>query len=168
MGDIVMVNVLIFAGLSDLKDYKIRNPIIVFGWISAICLRVWHAGIYGLAKGIICIIIPVVICWPLFIIGGIGAGDIKLLSVISGIYGIKFLGKVSILLLIFAGAISLIYLIKKKALMQRVKKFLFYLMGIVHKRGEVEKYYQRVRDGTEFVIPLTPVMAAAYFMAMIL
>ncbi len=168
MGEIVMVNVLIFAGLSDLMDYKIRNPIIVFGWISAICLRMWQTGIYGFAKGIICIIIPVIICWPLFITGGIGAGDIKLLSVISGIYGVKFLGKVSVLLLIFAGAISLLYLIKKKVLIQRVKKFLFYLTDIVHNRGEVQKYYQRGRDGTEFAIPLTPITAAAYFMVMIL
>lgn len=167
MDNIIMVNVLIFATLSDLKDYKIKNPIIVFGWISAVCLRGMQAGICGFAKGIICIIVPVIVCWPLFITGGIGAGDIKLLSVISGIYGIKFLGRVSILLLIFAGAISLLYLIKKKMLVQRVKRFIFYLTGIMH-GGGVEKYYQLKRDGTEFAIPLAPVTAAAYFLAMIL
>ena len=96
--------------------------------------------------------------------GGIGAGDIKLLSVIGGIYGLAFLGKVTLLFLVMAGVVSLVELIRKRALITRVRAFIYYLLHIRTAQG---KYYQRERDGNGFTICLAPIMAAAYFIILL-
>lgn len=165
MKEFIMLNVFICTTISDLKEYKIQNPVIVAGWIAGICLNFISNGLYGALNAVFCIVSTIIIGLPLFLIGGIGAGDIKLMSVIGGAYGLVFLGKVSILLLLIAGTVSLVKLIKKRALTSRIKAFIYYLLQL---NSENDKYYDTKKDGYEFTICLAPVMAAAYFITLLL
>jgi len=164
MKEFIMLNIFICTGISDLQNYKIRNPVIVMGWFLSICINVFQYGFYGAAYTIFCILVTLVTGFPLFMTGGIGAGDVKLMSVIGGMYGLAFLGKVTLLFLVLAGAVSLVELIRKRALITRVKAFIYYLLHINTAQG---KYYQRERDGREFTICLAPIMAAAYFLTLL-
>ena len=82
---------------------------------------------------------------------------------IGGIYGLAFLAKVVMLFLVMAGAVSFVKLIKKGALVSRIKAFIYYILhiGIIK-----DRYYNMERDGTEFAICLAPVIAAAYFITL--
>lgn len=164
MKEFIMLNVFICAVAGDLWDYKIRNPVIIAGWVTALCLNTVTNGFYGILNTVFCIIITILIGFPVFMTGGIGAGDIKLLSVIGGIYGLAFLGKVTLLFLVMAGVVSLVELIRKRALITRVRAFIYYLLHIRTAQG---KYYQRERDGNGFTICLAPIMAAAYFIILL-
>ena len=121
-------------------------------------------GITGIKSAVLCIAITILVGMPLFKIGGIGAGDIKLLSVIGGIYGMNFLANVTVLLIGMAGIVSFIFLVKRKALFTRVCKFLNFARYSI----TTERYYEMKRDGKEFVIPLAPITALAYFMVLYL
>ncbi len=163
MREFVMLNVLICAGLSDMWEYKVKNPIIVLGWILGIFIHFMSDGPAGAAYCAFCIAATAVMGFPLFLIGGIGAGDLKLLSVIGCLYGLAFLWRVTLLLIAIAGAISFARLIIKGTLFERVKAFICYLAS---GRMADEKYYDLKRDGAEYAIRLAPATAAAYFIAM--
>jgi len=160
-----MLIVFICASISDLQDYKIRNSVITAGWAAGICLNFISGGLYGILDAIFCIIVTIAIGFPLFMAGGSGAGDIKLLSVIGGAYGLVFLGKVVLLLLLLAGAVSLVKLIMKRALISRITTFIYYILHLGTASG---KYYNTSRDGYEFTICLAPLMTAAYFIILFL
>ncbi len=165
MKEFIMLNVFICTSISDLQDFKVRNPIIIAGWSAGICLNFISDGLCGALNAVFCIVSTIIIGIPLFIIGGTGAGDIKLLSVIGGAYGLVFLGKVTFLLLLIAGVISLVKLIRKKVLWLRVKAFIRYLLN-----WDIpsQKYYDTRTDGYEFTICLAPIMATAYFITLFL
>lgn len=165
MKEFIMLNVFACAVISDLQDYKIKNPVILAGWIAGICMNFISYGLCGALNAVFCIVSTIIIGFPLFAIGGTGAGDIKLLSVIGGAYGLVFLGKVVFLLLLMAGVVSLVKLIKKRALAVRVKSFFYYLLHLNTASG---KYYSTGIDGYEFTICLAPVMAVAYFVTLFL
>ncbi len=165
MREFIMLNVFICTVVSDLQNYKIRNSAILAGWAAGICINILQRGVYGAANTIFCIMVTIITGFPLFMTGGIGAGDIKLLSVIGGMYGLAFLGKVTLLFLVMAGVVSFVELIRKRALITRVRAFIYYLLHIRTAQG---KYYQRERDGNEFTICLAPIMAAAYFIILLL
>ena len=150
--------------ISDLQNCKIRNPVILAGWAAGICINIMQYGVYSVANTMFCIIVTIIAGFPLFMTGGIGAGDIKLLSVIGGMYGLAFLGKVTLLFLVMAGVVSLVELIRKRALITRVRAFIYYLLHIRTAQG---KYYQRERDGSAYTICLAPIMAAAYFIILL-
>lgn len=164
MREFIMLNVFICTAVSDLQNYKIRNSVILAGWAAGICINILQSGVYGVANTIFCIMVTIIAGFPLFMTGGIGAGDIKLLSVIGGIYGLAFLGKVTLLFLVMAGVVSLVELIRKRALITRARAFIYYLLHIRTAQG---KYYQRERDGNGFTICLAPIMAAAYFIILL-
>ncbi len=164
MEEFIMLNVLISSGISDLRDYKISNPIIITGWCAALICRFYRGGVDAAVHGILFIIIPIAAAMPLFLIRAVGAGDIKLLSVISSFYGIHFLLKVTCLTLTLAAVLSFLKLVRKRAFLERFHYFFSYVL-YGYQAGD--KYYIRKRDGVEFVIPLAPVMAAAYFMTLI-
>ena len=117
MSEMIMLHVLILSGLDDLKNCKIRNSIILSGWILGMIFCIFDDGVKRLISGIICMIITIILSFPLYRLGGIGAGDIKLWSVVSLIYGLKFLGEVMVYLFMIAGVVSFIRLIMKKALL---------------------------------------------------
>lgn len=165
MREFIMLNIFICTTVSDLQEYKIRNPVIVAGWAAGICLNFISNGLYGALNAVFCIMSTIIIGLPLFAIGTTGAGDIKLLSVIGGAYGLVFLAKVSLLLLLMAGTVSLVKLIRKRSLISRVKAFIYYLFHLSTASG---KYYDTRKDGYEFTICLAPVMAAAYFITLLL
>lgn len=164
MTEVIMLSILICCGISDLKDYKVKNCVIAFGWLYALFAGYMSQGITGIKSAVLCIAITILVGMPLFKIGGIGAGDIKLLSVIGGIYGMNFLANVTVLLIGMAGIVSFIFLVKRKALFTRVCKFLNFARYSI----TTERYYEMKRDGKEFVIPLAPITALAYFMVLYL
>ena len=164
MSEIVMFCILICCSISDLKDYKVKNFVIVFGWLYALFAGYMNLGIAGIKSAVLCITITILVGMPLFRIGGIGAGDIKLLSVIGGIYGMNFLANVTVLLIGMAGIVSFIFLAKKRAVFTRVCKFL----NFARYSTTTERYYEMKRDGREFVIPLAPITALAYFIVLYL
>lgn len=97
--------------------------------------------------------------FPLFYLRVIGAGDVKLLSVISGFYGLGIWMKTGIVFLFLAGVVSLVYMVRKKLFLRRFQYFIHYIFY-----DRKSTYYLPERDGREVVIPMTPLLAVAYYL----
>lgn len=157
--------ILTVAAYGDWRERRIANKWILLGWCLGIIWRLWEGGIQAFGIGIVALTVPLIIGWPLYRMGGIGAGDIKLCSVISLLCGLAFLGKVLVITSVITGMLSFIQLWRKAELRQRCISLLVYVWEC---RYRYEKYYQPCSGQRGRVIPLAPVTWIAYMIVLLL
>ncbi|MBO5292891.1 MAG: prepilin peptidase [Lachnospiraceae bacterium] len=85
MGEHILLLILILACAvgEDLYAYRISNVWIAAGLITGLIRQILCNGYMGVKESIAGMIVPVLILFPVFLCRGIGAGDIKLLSVVG-------------------------------------------------------------------------------------
>ncbi|MGN0342210.1 MAG: prepilin peptidase [Roseburia sp.] len=88
MYTIVFIYLLGAAGF-DLWSGKIPNWMVALGVGGGVIYRIWEDGIYGLGVAVLNMLFPIVLLFLLFLMHAIGAGDIKLFSVIAIWTGIE-------------------------------------------------------------------------------
>ena len=81
---LVLLGILILAVAEDFVRMKISNRLILVGLVAALVFQIYSGGIIAVVSYLRNISFPVVILYLLFLAGIIGAGDIKLFSVIGG------------------------------------------------------------------------------------
>ena len=108
-------------------------------------------GIDGIVIWFLGAIMPLVILGSLFRYRMLGAGDIKLFSMIGGMYGPSVIMNTMILAFLAGGVLSIIRLLQTGGFRNRLQ----YLAGFISsqcKEKKIVKYYQCERDGREPVI----------------
>lgn len=76
--------------LMDYFSYKIPNELNIIGFAAAAAYNMYVYSIaYGLLYTVINSLVIIIFLIPIYVIGGIGGGDVKLLAVIGGWVGIK-------------------------------------------------------------------------------
>ena len=78
---------LVCACICDTKFFKVPNGLIVLGYLLGIHMNLTKYGAVGLMHFLAGAAWPIAITYLLFVIGGLGAGDIKLFSVIGSMVG---------------------------------------------------------------------------------
>lgn len=152
----------------DIKSYTIKNNLIVVGIISGICINFYQVGFKGIYSYIIALLLPTIIFIPLFLLKALGAGDIKLFSVIGCYLGIFAVIKVIIYSFLIGGIISVIYLIKSKSFSKRLNHLQSYISNIKeinqdsltnnklkYNNIKVLPYHEKEKHGREGVIHFT-------------
>lgn len=129
-----LYGILLVAVLADLRTYKIPNMLIAIG----LCAGTFYLGssndYCGLLYGICQALAVVLVLYPLFILRALGAGDIKLISVVVLFLGIEKTATITVTSLLIgalAGLIKLAYLVlvKKEKILGPVKKGKIALAG---------------------------------------
>lgn len=80
----MLLAILILAVAMDFRKQKISNRLIAFGLFSGLILRILGEGSIGIVHFLVNISIPVILLFLLFWLRALGAGDIKLFSVVGG------------------------------------------------------------------------------------
>lgn len=166
---ICLVFFLLLALKQDLKSYKIPNSIILIGYLLSLLFFHQEYEWTSIYKWLGSIIIPILILFPLFFIKALGAGDIKLFSVIGGFFGTFYAMQIIAISFVVGAVLSLVQLIRYQVLKIRLLYLLSYFRGCrlktttQHKQESKFKYYDRERDGTKVVIHFS----AAIFIAII-
>lgn len=104
---LIAYGLLIAAVGMDLKSMRINNRLILVSLGIALVRRFICEGILGVFTGIFLICVPVILLYLLFLAGALGAGDIKLFSVVGGFVSLKELLWCIVFAFIFAAAFSL-------------------------------------------------------------
>lgn len=128
MKEVILLVLLIAAMISDIRSGKIPNGLIVFGWMLACIIQTGSFGMTGgliACKDAICLI---GICLPVFLLHAIGAGDIKLWSVLAAMQGLAVTWQVAVVFFVLAGSYSLIRMLQQKIFVERF----YYLVHFVH------------------------------------
>ncbi|MDY4079307.1 MAG: prepilin peptidase [Clostridium sp.] len=136
---VLLIVITAVSAYTDLKENKIRNKYLLPSLILAFILSFAYDGLKGIKASIIGAIIPIVIFYVFYVMRALGAGDIKLYSVIGAIMGNKFLLYNILYTMIAGGIISIVLLIKNKNLISRLKTFFNYMISFF-KTGLILEY----------------------------
>ncbi len=163
MGEAMLVVLLAAAGRCDVRERKIPNRLIWSGWVLGLFISLWRDGLPGMIRCVLAVLVVMAIGYPLFLIRAVGAGDVKLLSVIGGVHGLCFLCTVSVIWLILSGIVSLAILLRNHILCERF--FYVWHYFAAEKAGRTP-YYLAERDGKKCTVILAPILAVAYILTL--
>lgn len=98
---IALLSALLFGAVTyDLVSHRLPNYYLLLGLVTGFIWQAWMAGWGGVASGGAGLLTGFVLFLPFYVLGGMAAGDVKLMAVVG-----SFLGAVGAL---WAGAYSLI------------------------------------------------------------
>lgn len=131
--------VLLIAVSMDFSFYRIRNELIFAGITAGIALWIPTISIQSSGSLLAGVLLPVVICWIPFRMHGLGAGDVKLFSVIGCLNGGRDVVYCICFSFLLAAGISLGRLLSRRQLISSLLKCFQYFQEIVTK-GKLTPY----------------------------
>ena len=130
MLNVLLLIVLLISVITDLKSRKIYNKVIFPSLLLAFLLNgilfSWSGllhSLLGLLTGFGILLIP-------YLMGGMGAGDVKLLALVGTIKGASFVFITSIYMGVIGGVIGLFVFLFRKGILHRLKMLIYSLCGI--------------------------------------
>lgn len=156
---IVVFLILIIATIQDFRCSKISNILVILGYsISFIYQVIYEVNILLWLCGIL---LPIVMLFLLFYLKMIGAGDVKLLSVIGGFVG----GRNSIQIFIWAlfiGAVwSLLKMLRYGNLRTRFSYFFHYIYCLITNHSRIP-YREKGTNQKSYTIQFSFAILLAY------
>ncbi len=113
--------------LFDARDYKIPNELIILGYIGGLLLNLHSYQLMGVAIFITKAIWPILLLSLLTVVKGLGAGDVKLFSVMSTVVGAADLVTTFIYSVMIAGVIAIGLCIKNGHIVKRKLHYSYYI-----------------------------------------
>ncbi len=153
--------------ISDLKAHKVSNRLIVIGLVTGLYtqwVRFETVGIKVWGQGIM---VPIIILSILFVFHVLGAGDIKLFSVVGGFLGPHQVVLVILLAFVIGAFFSIIHMIRFKIIFYRLQYLANYFHNILRDR-KLRPYYVHGEDDPRAVIPFSVTIFISVFILLVL
>lgn len=115
------------AALTDWREHKIYNKLLVPAFLIALLLNMFQGGISGLTSSLFGATLGFVLLLLPYLMGGIGAGDVKFLAVIGAFGGASFVLTSFFYGAVIGGLISAFILARNKVLVSTLMHFMFFL-----------------------------------------
>ncbi|MCZ8521586.1 MULTISPECIES: A24 family peptidase [Paenibacillus] len=120
--DAVLLAVLAVCVVTDIRSRRIYNLVIAPGLLAALALQTVLGGwgglmeaLMGFAAGLGILLIP-------YLLGGIGAGDVKLLALVGAFKGTAFVLTASLYMALAGGVMALLVLLLRKGAKMRLQR----------------------------------------------
>jgi prepilin peptidase CpaA len=130
--NILLIIVLIICFYTDLKVQKIYNKIIFPALAAAIVFHTSVKGFNGLKLSIAGFLIGFCILVIPYLLGGIGAGDVKLLALIGAIKGSMFVLNTAIYMALLGGVIAVVIIMLNKETLSFVKGMFLWIGSLFY------------------------------------
>lgn len=109
---------LVVALICDLKSYRIPNELIGLGYVAGCFFNILSLGPKGFLVFGVNVLWPIATLYVFFLIRALGAGDIKLFSVLATVVGAKDLLMIIALSLIFGAIVGITRIIKRRKVLE--------------------------------------------------
>jgi prepilin peptidase CpaA len=129
--NVILLMLITSSGFCDLKERKIPNKITFTGILIGIAFNLFTGGWTGLLQGILGLFAGLAIFFLPFAIGGMGAGDVKLMGAIGALMGWKFSVLTALYSAIVGSIMVLIHLFYTGKLRETLKKMLYALINLL-------------------------------------
>lgn len=106
-----LFSLLLLASIFDIAQRKVPNVLIISGFATALLLSVM-SGWSGVGRMALGSIAALVVLLPVYATGLMGAGDVKLISVVGGFLGLHHLLFALLCIFIAGGLLSAFYLVR--------------------------------------------------------
>lgn len=90
MQDLVLAFALLVCMITDFKEHKIYNLVLLPTFLFGVGYNILIAGWPGLLQSLLGLLVGLAILFIPFALGGMGAGDVKLLAVVGAVKGSLF------------------------------------------------------------------------------
>jgi prepilin peptidase CpaA len=130
--NILLIIVLVICFLTDLREQKIYNKVIFPSLIIAIILHTIFYGYSGLKLSLLGFLVGFCILLVPYLLGGIGAGDVKLLALIGAIKGSIFVLNTALYMGLLGGAIAVAIIIWHKETINFIKGLLLWIASFFY------------------------------------
>lgn len=158
---------LILASIRDILVRKVSNRIIIIGLITGFCIQCVRHGTMGIMVWFQGILFPIALLSILFLFHALGAGDIKLFSVVGGFLGPHQVVQVIFLAFIIGAVFSIIYMIHFNIFLYRLQYLANYFHNLLKDRKLIP-YYVLGEDDPRAVIPFSVPISISVFIILVL
>lgn len=155
----LLLLMLLLAALADLRTDRIPNGFIVLGMIIGLSGSLWADK--DLWKSIGSMLLAFLLLYPIYKIGAMGAGDVKLFIMIGGFYGVKEFMVVLAGAFVIGAVFSLFKLFTEHNGKERMQYFCSYMSEVMQTRkwklyGEnlLQDYEMYRRNKIHFAVPI--------------
>lgn len=138
MTTLALILILAISILTDLKSRKILNVVTLPAIVIALIYHSITAGFTGFTFSGLGFLVGLGLLFIPFVMGGIGAGDVKLLAAIGAWKGTLFILYTGIYAAIIGGLFALIVLLKERKLGFTVKSMVFSLFYLRGTKGSLQ------------------------------
>ncbi len=139
------LTLLSMAAVTDIQSFRISNRLIASGFIVGFFFQTFESGMKGIGIFLLNVSIPVILFYLLFLIRALGAGDIKLFSMIGGIWGFQILLHTVVVSFLVGAGMSLCKLLYHRNLISRLWIFKEYICQVIV-TGRLAKYPQGFQE----------------------
>lgn len=152
----VLIAILLAACIQDLLYWKISNRLILSGAGLSLAFRFCEAGWTGIGAGLIGLLAPVLLFGLCYVMHALGAGDVKLFSLIGGYLGIRGAIHCFLASILIGGAYALIHILYKRKLIHRVRYLAYYFkkLSFIRQQGGIPVYEADADCMIHFTIPI--------------
>lgn len=134
MKEIFLALFLAAATAADLKWQKIPNELILFGSLTAMMICFTERGFGGAACGMLYGLMTVIFYYVFYMIGAVGAGDVKLLAVVGMTTDMATAGYTAFFSLMTAGAAALFIAVRRRELVFRMSRLAWHAGNCLRNR----------------------------------
>ncbi len=152
------------AVATDVTSGRIGNRLIGLGILTGFFFQIWESGIKGLFLSALQIVFPVIVLFLLFLMRALGAGDIKLFSMIGSIWNLKILCCCIVWSFLTGAVLSLIKLLYQRNLTARLGYFFRYGGRCLRERRILA--YRQPSDGKQNTISFSIAILAGFVITM--
>lgn len=128
--DFLLIALIAICVITDLRERKIYNKVLLPFLLAGLVLNSVAGGVSGLsfalagtAVGFSILLIP-------YLLGGMGAGDVKLLAVVGGLKGAVFVLTAAVYMALAGGIMALLILFFRKGAIHRLNQIGMFLGGL--------------------------------------
>lgn len=126
----ILLILLVYSVYSDCRYGKIYNAAAAAGLLAGLLFRALSHGLPGVIEGSVCCITAAVIVYPLFKIGALGGGDLKLLAMTCVFLRINQAVSFVIYCFVFGAVSALLKMLKEHNLIERFRYLLSYVYDV--------------------------------------
>lgn len=162
--ELFIVSILVFIAVyHDIKYRKIPNLLVIIGLLIALLkLILLTAFMDEIPSFVLGLFIPTATLFLLFKIRSLGAGDIKLLTVIGFMVGSQRIGHIIVYSMFIAGIYGVILIFIGKDIGKRYKSLLQYMVSCVRNRRFIS--YSNFYSSDTKQVYFSIAIAIAYFL----
>ncbi len=131
----ILAVILLIAVISDIRLHKIRNWLTFPAMVVGIAYYSYIGGLEGLLFSATGIALGVVILMPFYFMGGMGAGDVKLMGAVGGMLGVKGVLVAFLCTALVGGIWAIILLTLHGHLKDTVKRYWMILKVLIFARS---------------------------------
>lgn len=138
MPNLVVILILIISIISDLRNRKILNIVTFPAILTALIYHFFTSGLEGFLFSGQGLLIGIGLLFIPFIMGGIGAGDVKLLAAVGAWQGSLFIFYTGIYAGLIGGLIAVYILLKRREAIVTLKRMLFSVVLLRSAKGSLQ------------------------------